>query len=67
MELVLAPGCGLWDWGKGPGGGLGSGPGIAFTISKDTDQVCPRSFVVSPRAWRNIHSLTHSFVDSLIH
>lgn len=34
----LAPGCGLWDWEKGPGGGLGSGPGMDFTISKDTER-----------------------------
>lgn len=38
MEPILAPGCGLWDWEKGPGGGLGSGPKMAFTISEDRDR-----------------------------
>lgn len=63
MELIIAPGCSLWDWEKGPGGGLGSGPWMAFTISKDTDRgMCQVMWCLLGHEGTCIHLLTHSFI-----
>lgn len=68
LELIIAPGCSLWDWEKGPGGGLGSGPWMAFTISKDTDRgMCQVMWCLLGHEGTCIHSLTHSFICSFVH
>ena len=63
LRALRAPGCGLWDWEKEPGGRLGSAPRIAFTTTEDN--VCTSSYVASPGTF--IHLLTPPFTYSFIH
>lgn len=62
LELRQAPGSGLWDWEKGPGGGLGSDPRLALTTSEDIGGcVYPVMRSLRAEVCFLIHSLVHTF------
>lgn len=56
IDLAVPSGTGR----KGLGVDWAQVPGCLSSSLKTQIDVCTRSFVVSPRAWGNIHSVTHS-------